>query len=432
MANQEHLKRLKNSSVEEWNKWREDNPDIEINLSNADLRHLNLSGINFSKVVLANANLEFSCLKNSSIDSANLNEVILNNADMSNSTLAHSKLINALLNRVDLRKTSLMYTNFQLATLAEANFLEATFINTNFHLANLTQANLESASLIGRVPNQGLDAFRQANIRQAIFYAANLHKADLSGQIISGQNFISANFSNANLARIEALGTNFENANFTGACIEDWHINADTKFKNIVCKYIYLKATGYTNKDYIYLNRRPSDKSKIFNSGDFQKLIEKSRETVDLIFSKGIDWDIFLQSFNQLRDIFPEDNLTISAIEKKSNGVFIVKVEVPGNADKSEIEAAFWKQYQPLLEAKDTHIKSLESNNRFLQQEIESKRKENTDLRNIIKTLAAKESNTYNNFQNAKFDGGFAGRDYNGDVNNNTIHTNPNDENSNL
>ncbi|MEA5534524.1 pentapeptide repeat-containing protein [Crocosphaera sp. XPORK-15E] len=389
MANREQLEILK-LSVQEWNKWRQDNPHVEIDLSQADLSNLNLNG------------------------------AILNDADMSDSTLARSKLIQAKLIRANLRKTSLMYTDFQFAILAEANFLGATFINTNFHLANLTQANLESASLIGRVPNQGLDVFRQANIRQANFSRANLHKADLSGQIISDQSFNFANLSDANLARVEALGTNFENATLTGACIEDWHINSDTKFNDVICKYIYRKITGYTTKDYIYLERRPSDETKIFNPGDFQRLIETSRETVDLIFGQGIDWHIFLQSFNQLRDNFPNDDLTVSAIEKKYNGAFIIKVEVPQNSDKSAIEADFWKQYQPLLDAKDAHIKSLESNNNFLQQEIESNRKENTEMLKIIKTLAAKDnSKIINNFQNSKFGGGFSTENYNGNVNNN-------------
>lgn len=193
---------------------------------------------------------------------------------------------------------------------------------------------------------------------------------------------------------------------------------------NITCDYIYLKYDWIKDQ---YLERRPSDQTKIFNPGDFQKLIEKSRETVDLIFSKGIDWNIFLQSFNQIGEKFAEYDLTISAIEKKSDGVFVVKVSVPENSDKSEIEASFWKQYQPLLDAKDAHIKSLESNNKLLQQEIESKRKENTDLGNIIKILAAKDNNIYN-FQNPQISGGFAARDYQGNVNNHTIHTNPNDE----
>ncbi|MGK7878577.1 MAG: hypothetical protein AB4060_00510 [Crocosphaera sp.] len=37
--------------------------------------------------------------------------------------------------------------------------------------------------------------------------------------------------------------------------------------------------------------------------------------------------------------------------------------------------------------------------------------------------------NVYN-FQNAQISGGFAGIDYNGNVNNNNINTNPNDKNS--
>ena len=42
MANLEHLERLKNSTVEEWNQWREDNSHIDINLHKSDLTNINL------------------------------------------------------------------------------------------------------------------------------------------------------------------------------------------------------------------------------------------------------------------------------------------------------------------------------------------------------------------------------------------------------
>ena len=37
MANQEQLRTLKKEDVEVWNLWREDNPDVKIDLSDADL-----------------------------------------------------------------------------------------------------------------------------------------------------------------------------------------------------------------------------------------------------------------------------------------------------------------------------------------------------------------------------------------------------------
>ncbi len=40
MANEEQLRILKEECMEVWNKWREDNPDVEIELSDADLTRL--------------------------------------------------------------------------------------------------------------------------------------------------------------------------------------------------------------------------------------------------------------------------------------------------------------------------------------------------------------------------------------------------------
>jgi uncharacterized protein YjbI with pentapeptide repeats len=51
MANQEQLALLKNS-VEEWNEWRRNNPDVIIDLMDANLVNVNLMDAN-----LINANL---------------------------------------------------------------------------------------------------------------------------------------------------------------------------------------------------------------------------------------------------------------------------------------------------------------------------------------------------------------------------------------
>ena len=38
MANEEHVRRLKEEGVEAWNQWRKDNPELGPDLSEADLR----------------------------------------------------------------------------------------------------------------------------------------------------------------------------------------------------------------------------------------------------------------------------------------------------------------------------------------------------------------------------------------------------------
>jgi uncharacterized protein YjbI with pentapeptide repeats len=56
MANPEHLALLK-QGIRAWNEWRQTNPDIKPNLSEADLSGVNLSGINFSKANLSRGRL---------------------------------------------------------------------------------------------------------------------------------------------------------------------------------------------------------------------------------------------------------------------------------------------------------------------------------------------------------------------------------------
>ena len=56
MANEEQLRILKKEGVEVWNKWREDNPDVEIDLSGANLlaylRKADLKGANLEPLTL--------------------------------------------------------------------------------------------------------------------------------------------------------------------------------------------------------------------------------------------------------------------------------------------------------------------------------------------------------------------------------------------
>jgi uncharacterized protein YjbI with pentapeptide repeats len=56
MANPEHLAILR-QGVEVWNQWREENPEIQPDLSNSDLCGENLDWVNFSGVNLFGADL---------------------------------------------------------------------------------------------------------------------------------------------------------------------------------------------------------------------------------------------------------------------------------------------------------------------------------------------------------------------------------------
>ena len=70
MANQEQLRTLKKEGVEVWNLWREDNPDVKIDLSDADLSGANLSGSNLRRANLSGSNLSNACFIRANLSGA--------------------------------------------------------------------------------------------------------------------------------------------------------------------------------------------------------------------------------------------------------------------------------------------------------------------------------------------------------------------------
>ena len=369
MANPEQLKILE-QGVEIWNKWREENPDIEINLSNAYLSNTSLSDAN-----LSNANLSNAYLSNTSLRNA-----YLSNANLSNADLIYANLINANLNYANL-----IYANLNYAKLFDTNLINADLRNTNLDNADLRNTNLDNANL------------NYAKLFNADLIYANLNNADLRNTNLSNADLSNANLSNANLSNAElrivkALATNFSSATLTGACIKDWNINSKTKLDNVICDYIYLSSKinwdydegAYYRERY---ERRPSDPNKNFKPGEFTKLFQKALETVDLIFLDGIDWQAFLTSFQKLQVESNNDELAIQAIERKTDGAFVVRVEVPPDANKADIEQYLKQEYEIELKAiEDKYRLELNAKDR----EIEIYKQQNTNIFEIAKLAASR------------------------------------------
>lgn len=337
MANEEHLAILR-QGIEVWNQWRRQYPEIKPDLSKAYLlaKYLN-------KADLSNVNLNEANFIGASLIKANLSAANLIGAKFFNAFLCGANLIEA--------------------NLTEADFAGANLIEVNFNGANLTEANLSETDL------SGVD-FRRANLSGLNLSALKLIRANLSGLNLSGFKLIGTNLNEANLSQvnltnadinqIQALATNFAAANFTGACIQDWHINSSTNFKNVICDYIYLCQDQQ--------ERRPS--SGYFAYGEFAQLFQKSLETLDLIFRNGIDWDAFAYSFKKLEVENQGAQLDVQSIEKKGDGILVVQVAVTPDADKAKIHSEFMQgyefaakaleaQYQARLEDKDKVINQL-------------------------------------------------------------------------
>lgn len=174
MANEEHIKRLLDN-VYEFNSWREDNPEIEIELSGANLREANL--------------------READLDHANLEDADLYGADLSYALLGFANLIaadlsHALLGSADLSKADLSYADLSGADLSHAIFRDANLSNTNINLANFNGTILSGA-----------------NLSETLLFLAHFNGTDLSRANLYGAECYRTTFANVDLSNVKGLPT---------------------------------------------------------------------------------------------------------------------------------------------------------------------------------------------------------------------------------
>jgi hypothetical protein len=146
MANKDHLEIIK-QSVDLWNKWRRENPEIRPDLAEADVNEMDLSGADLKGALLIKTDLA--------------------SVDLSYAKLSYAQLSDANLSRANLTGTNLFRADLAYADLAFANLINANLMGTNLTDANLVGANLNYATMgwtkIGKndlVAVQGLDTIQ--------------------------------------------------------------------------------------------------------------------------------------------------------------------------------------------------------------------------------------------------------------------------------
>ncbi|WP_299414853.1 pentapeptide repeat-containing protein [Acaryochloris sp. IP29b_bin.148] len=293
MANLKQVEVLK-QGAKTWNNWRKESPDEKLDLSGAELNGSILIGAD-----LRNANLRYA-----NLISANLQHAILTGAD-----LHYASLINA---------------NLNCASLRNADLSNAILNNTDLSKANLSVANLNKADL----------------------YKANLYEAKLMDAKLCRANLKNVQLSKSNLSRANLLGSKLQNVILTGSCIQDWNINKETNVDGLVCDYIYLREENQ--------ERRPLKRN--FDSGEFVVLVQKALRTIDFIFIDGIDWLVFFQTLQEVRQQYPRSEVGLQAIEKKG-AAFVIRLETAHNADQSAIESLTTELYDTKLELREAQGK---------------------------------------------------------------------------
>ena len=271
------------------------------------------------------------------------------------------------------------------ASLKGAHLYGASLTRTRFHRARQVNLARLGKTILADVAVQDLlislrgrgRAYRGKNLQGANLATADLVGADLTEADLSRATLAGADLQQANLTKTQALGTEFRQTDLTGACLEAWNIDSTTQLAGARCDYVYLLSH--------HQERRPN--SGHFQPGEFTKLFEEVLDTIDLIFQNGIDWKVFLQTFQQVQVQQGEAELAIQSIENKGDGVMVVKLKAAPDTDKAGVHQLFMSGYHTALEAAEQRYKAqLQAKD----DEIQRYHQQNANMQEVVKLLAAK------------------------------------------
>ncbi|MEO0536100.1 MAG: pentapeptide repeat-containing protein, partial [Cyanobacteria bacterium P01_A01_bin.123] len=323
---------------------------------------------------------------------------------------------NALISSLAINFTYFKGTTFYKADLTEADFTSATLEGADFREANLLRTRFWQNQFLDRIrpglsylrypciiqlftnPAVYIEELKGLNLRGINLRDVNLKGVDLIGTDLSRADLQNVDLSEASLAQTFLDGADLTGANLTGATIGyggigNTEVSSTTKLAEIKCNFIYVDS-GQSNRsdsNHSQSSRRPHNPNHDFKPGEFEALMLQARNAVDLIFADGIDWKAFFASFQKLRQQY-DDNISIQAIEKKSSDAFIVRLEVPQEANKAAVEVSAKQLYETQLKALEAQYEQqLRLQGAHLEdakKAVKSQRRDKATLMRIIETMA--------------------------------------------
>jgi uncharacterized protein YjbI with pentapeptide repeats len=318
-------------------------------------------------------------------------------------------------------------TSFECANLTDTEFTESTLKSTNLRGADLTRTCWFHAKQLDRA-RVGNSYLKYPQVQQLVstrrgqdqnFNGLHLEGINLKGANLTDASFISTNLNQSNLqdadlSRTKLKQTQLDGADLTGVCltgayIEDWGITNHTKLHGVRCEYVYMRLPTKDNPDPL---RKPDNNQEVFADGEFGDFIKPIVDTLDLYHNQGVDPRAIAISFKQLAENNPDAELEIVAMEKRGQDKFLLRAKTAARADKSELSAEYFDNYNHLkalpereikllLAEKDSRIRSLET---MVVTALERPNFYAQTYNNQGDTMPRKESNF--NLQGAQFGGG--------------------------
>jgi len=189
MANPEHIKIVK-AGPKEVEKWYKSQPlHAGFDLTNADLRKVNMAGMKLYRANLSRANLKGANLAGSLLMAAYLQEAYLQEAILEKANAARADFVGAWLDKANLRNTYL-----DSVTFGNANLVEADLTNANIRDAKFIYADLRNAILDGVVMSEmGPEGWVIKGVRCTHFYiegardASSRRRVPAKGYLLAGE-----------------------------------------------------------------------------------------------------------------------------------------------------------------------------------------------------------------------------------------------------
>ncbi|MDZ8049979.1 MAG: pentapeptide repeat-containing protein [Aulosira sp. ZfuVER01] len=176
--------------------------DVIADLSQVQMKQVNFTDANLSRVVMNRSDLSRSTLNR-----ANLSDARLIGANLSSTQLVGADLRGAALENASLTGADLGDAKLNEADLYEARLGRVTAIGTQLSYANLTKTDWQGADLSG------------ADLERANLSNANLSATRLTGAVLRSAQMQNANLENADLTLVDLRGANVAGADFKGAVI---------------------------------------------------------------------------------------------------------------------------------------------------------------------------------------------------------------------
>ena len=187
-------------------------------------------------------------------------------------------------------------TNLKHANLSRCRLIRCNFHNSlNLHLANTLHTPLEPLAVrqLALTGKTEVKDFSRLDLRGVVFAGLDLQESDFYHADLSEADFRGCNLKDCNFTEAMALGTLFDQAEFTGAILDNWSVDKTTQFTDAKCAYIWLKRDKS--------ERNPPKDDEFFKDGDFAKLYQEVANTVDFIAHSQDELDAYLMAIQQIR-----------------------------------------------------------------------------------------------------------------------------------